>query len=161
MSKDVTKGDISQRNLELHSIYFQPAEYQPHDNPTQPCTHALPDHIDAVREGLLVMDNIITQEWKRHVCQEFDEFIEANPDSPYTFQRPQTSNFIKEEPHHIDRQKHSLEWHIADGSLERCLGVAKRAIKLLEHPEAEWNFFWRVNVFELFNDEATKQPVFE
>jgi hypothetical protein len=59
MAKEDTKGDISRANLQLHRIYIRSDDYQIPENSTQPSPIALSDHIDAIREGLLEMRNII------------------------------------------------------------------------------------------------------
>lgn len=160
MAKDEVKGDISRDNLERHNICFQPEDYQVPNGPIQSSPFGLPDHVDAVREGLLVMNGIIPKEWEGHLSQEFTEFGEDDLGLTRNHQ-PQQSAFIQEEQHQLDKQEHCPEWQIADKNLKCCLKVAKRARSLLEDPEAEWSLFWRTDVFPLFDKEASTKPEFK
>jgi hypothetical protein len=151
MSYENLKGDISRLNLQCHDIYYHDGtEIDP----------ALPEHIDAVREGLLTMKNIVAGCWEGHLHEERDEYDEADMGSSWT-NSPPSSAFFHEERHNLDRQKHSTKYDSADKGLEPCLKVAKMARKRLEDSEAEWNLFWREYVFRPFSDEASKQPKFE
>lgn len=151
MSHENLKGDISRLNLQCHDIYY-------HDGTG--IDPILPDHVDAVREGLLTMENIVVGSWERHLHEECNKYDEADMGSSWTSSPPRSA-FVQEERHHLDRGEHSAEWVLADTGLVGSHEVAKVARNRLRDSEAEWNLFWREHVFRAFSDEASKQPRFE
>lgn len=157
MPEDNSKGDISRLNLERYYIYYHDGTGS---DSTRPDPVSLPEHINAVRVGLLMMEDIIPGSWERHLREEHIQFNETNMGSTWTSQPP-SSVFVQEERHYLDRQKHSEKWDLADLNLVCCHEIAKLARNHLRDPEAEWNSFWRKHVFCLFSDEASKQPRFE
>jgi hypothetical protein len=157
MTKDDLKRDISRRNLELHRIYYEPEVYQVHTGSTQSTSHALPNHVDAVREILLSFESTIPQVFEKDLSKEFEKFWSADIGPAWTH-RPQSSAFIGVTHAQHVSGKHSTDWETAYKNVECCGEAAKDARHLLEDPEAECNFFWRREVFTRFSDEARKQP---
>lgn len=51
--------DISRDNLIRHKVYYERSVYQGNHESTQSAAYALPDHVDAVRDGLLFLKNIL------------------------------------------------------------------------------------------------------
>jgi hypothetical protein len=154
------KGDIGRENLLLHGISYEPDVYQAHNVSAQPEQFTLPDHVDAVREGLLVMEDMMPREWEQHLRKESVQY--GTPDtSPEWMQYPQSPAFLFEEEHEAQTSPRSTEWTTVVKNAQRWERVAKRARDLLEFPEAEWSLFWRSDVFRLFNKEACTQQGFK
>lgn len=151
MPQENLRGDISRLNLERHDIYY-------HDGTG--IDLPLPHHINAVREGLLTMEDIVPGSWKWQLYEERIRYNEANMGSTWA-QSPPESAFVQEERHHLDRKKPSAKWELADMSLVGCHEIATMARSHLKDSEAEWNSFWRKHIFRLFSDEASKHPRFE
>ena len=153
MTRDDTKGDISRDNLKRHGIFFHSDDYLHPNDHTQHSLLALPEYIEAVREGLLVMENFIPREWAGQLREEFTTFGTVDLGLAEPHELP-PSAYIQEKRHHVDKRKHSAEWEMADQNLERCVNIAQCAQEQLKVPEAEWNLFWRTHVFKNFNEEA-------
>jgi hypothetical protein len=157
MTEDDPKRDISRRNLELHGIYYEPEVYKVHDGFTQSTSYALSNHVDAVREVLLSFENTIPEVFETDISKEFEKFGAADIGPAWT-QRPQSSAYIRANYAQHASGKRSTNWETAYKNVECCGEAAENAQRLLEDPEAEWNLFWRKEVFTLFSDEARKQP---
>ena len=155
-----TKGDISRDNLLRLGIFFEPVVYEIHYVSTLPGKFIIPNHVVAIREGLLVMENIVPRGWENHLRNEFAQF--GTPGiGPVQSHHPQSSAFLSEKQYELDLQQRSKEWETANETFKRWEKVAERARKLCEDPEAEWNFFWRSEIFMLFSEEARMQAGFK
>lgn len=153
MIKADTEGDISRTNLERHGIFYERRVYQVPNASGHSTSFALPDHIDAIREGLLSFHSSIPEEWKKDLNEEFGG---KDIDLAQTH-RPPESAFITTMHHERDRSQRSADWRKADRNFKRFHNVAKHARDLHEHAEEEWNVFWRSEVFKRFRGEAHQQ----
>jgi hypothetical protein len=146
--------DISRVNLIRHEIYYQPDVYHANPENIQPTIHALPDHIDAVRDGLLSMEKILPEDCDATLREEVTNrgSVDIGPDWCL---HPQRSAFIRGKHH-----ERVLQQSASHDNLRFCEQVAERAQEILEDSEDEWTFFWRSEIFRLFSDEAREQSGF-
>lgn len=153
-------GNINRLTLRCHGIQYEADVYQVPDIFAQPTSSPLPDHVDAVREALLSFENTVPEEWKEDLQDELAKYKDGDL-GPTWSHYPQDADFIPLRHNERKFQKRSAEHVTAHNNMIRFQEIAKRAGQLLQEPEPEWSFFWRSEVFLLFNDEARKQSSFQ
>jgi hypothetical protein len=153
-------GNINRLTLRCHDIQYEEDVYQAPDIFAQPTYRSLPDHVDAVREALLSFENTVPEEWKEDLHDELAKFKDADLGPTWTHY-PQDVDFISLQHNERNFQERSEEHITAHKNLKWFQEIAKRARQLFKEPEPEWSFFWRSEVFLLFNDEARKQSGFQ
>lgn len=146
--------DISRDNLVRHDIHYEPNVYQANHENTQSTAHALPDHIDAVRDGLLFMDKILPEDCAETLRKELAEHGSVNI-GPNWCLHPQSSAFIR-----VKHHERVLQQSASHDNLRFCEKVVERVQEILEDSEPEWSLFWRTEIFTLFSKEAREQPGF-
>lgn len=146
--------DISRSNLVRHEIYFEPNVYQANHENTQTSVDALPDHVDAVRDGLLLMEGILPED-----CETFVHKDSAKNGSvsigPEWCLRPHGSAFVYGKHH--ERVLQQSAFH---DNFKLCEQISEDTRGILDDSEEEWNLFWRTAIFTRFSDEARKQSGF-
>jgi hypothetical protein len=147
--------NITRYTLRCHDIHYEENVYQNPDLSTQSTSRLLPDHVDAVREALLSFESIIPVEWEKDLSEESTKFEDV---ATYP---PQKAAFIRMQHNERAFQERSTEHNIAHKNMQRFQQVARRAQQLLEEPEPEWSYFWRSEIFLIFNNEAQKQSGFQ
>jgi hypothetical protein len=147
-------GDIRKRNLQMHNIWYTEDVF------TKSISQALPDHVDAIRESLLLFESIVPDEWQKDLRNELDSVGTADLGPAWTHHPPESA-IIHMKHHQRAFQERSVEHKSAHNNLTSFQEISKRADRLLKDSESEWNFFWRRDMFMLFNDEAQKQPGFK
>ncbi|KAF2011528.1 hypothetical protein BU24DRAFT_495696, partial [Aaosphaeria arxii CBS 175.79] len=146
--------DISRDNLMRHGIYYEPNVYQGNHENTQSATHSLPDHVDAVRDGLLCMEKILPEDCDATLREELAEFgsVDIGPDWCL---HPPCAALVRGKHH-----ERMLQQSASHDNLRFCERIAERAQEILMDSESEWTFFWRSEIFKLFSDEAREHPNF-
>jgi hypothetical protein len=144
-------NDISRDNLVRHKIYYESNVYQANHENTLSTAHALPDHVDVVRDGLLFMEKILPEDCHATLRGELAEHGSVNIGPDWCL-HPQSSAFVRGRHH-----ERVLQQSTSHDNLRSCEKVAERAQDILEDSEDEWTFFWRSEIFRLFSDEAREQ----
>jgi hypothetical protein len=147
--------DISRDTLVCHGIYFEPNVYQPNGTNTQPTAHTLPDHVDAVRDGLLCMKKILPEDCDATLREELVKHGSANIGPDWCL-HPQGPALARGKHH-----ERMLQQSPCHDNLKFCEDVAEAAQEIQDDSEAEWTFFWRRKVFTLFSDEVHAHSGFE
>jgi hypothetical protein len=129
--------DLSRENLNRHGIYFDPNVYQA--NPDS--TNALPDHVDAVRDGLLLMEKLLPEDCEELLREELAHHRSVNADSALCLDPPK-SVFVRNRHH--ERQ---LQQSAAHDDLRYCEDISESTQRLLDESEEDWNLFWRTTIF--------------
>jgi hypothetical protein len=140
--------DISRANLVRHNIYYEANVYRTNHANTQSPTQALPDHVNAVRNGLLCMENILPEDCDATLRDELAKHGSVNIGPDWCL-HPEESAFTRGKHH--ERMLQQSPFH---DNLRFCEQVAERANEIQEDSEDEWTFFWRSRIFRLFDDEA-------
>jgi hypothetical protein len=143
--------EISREDLQRHGIYFQPNVYQAKYADIPATSPNLPDHVDAVREGLLFMEKILPDDCESILRKELAEHENMNIGPDWCLHPPQSA-FI-----HVKHHERVLHQSTSLKNLEECENISERAREMLEDSEDEWTFFWRSKMFKTFNDEAREQ----
>lgn len=138
-------GDISTENLERHKIYVKDVHNGDQDSDS---TSALPAHVDALREALLVFSNTIPNDWKDVFDAEFEQYGSKIPDQHASLQPPDAAYFtdLKDK-----LRKLSPKSTAAHENNECCQEIAVKARGKTQELETGWNHFLRVNVFGDFD----------
>jgi hypothetical protein len=146
--------DISRDTLLRHAIYYDSNVYQASHGKKRSVSYALPDHVDAVRDGLLFIEKVLPEDCEATLRDELVEL--GNTDiGPDWCLRPQRSAFISGQHH-----ERMLQQSPSHDNLKLCEKIAKRAQEIMEDLEPEWTFFWRDKIFRNFSDEASEQSGF-
>jgi hypothetical protein len=135
--------DISTTNLMRHSIHYDPKVHQGNDANSQSMANSLPDHVDAVRAGLLFMQKIIPENWDATLRKELAQHGTADIGPEWCLHPPESA-------------KHHGRWHQQSplrDNLSFCESVVGDADRIQDDSEDEWTLFWRTKIFRLFNDE--------
>ena len=152
-----TEGrDISRTNLLLHGISYEPNWDKDHDADEHSSSGMLPDHVEAVREGLLSFENIIPNTWKKDLLDEFASCAGQNLRESCT-SLPRHSSFIHLKRHEEADGDYSGVWRRANKNPKHDEIVAKKAQKQLEKAEPEWTLFFRRHVFTQSDDEKEEE----
>jgi hypothetical protein len=146
--------DISRESLVRHNIHYEANVYRANHANTKSPTHALPDHVKAVRDGLLCMEKILPEDCDATLREELAKHGSVNVGPDWCL-HPEKSAFTRGKHH--ERMLQQSSFH---DNLRFCEQVAERAKEILEDSEDEWTFFWRSRIFELFDDEARTHPGF-
>ncbi|OAL43945.1 hypothetical protein IQ07DRAFT_260579 [Pyrenochaeta sp. DS3sAY3a] len=140
--------DISRKNLRRHGIYYEPNVYQGNHENTGSTAHSLPDHVDAVRDGLLLMEKILPEDCNATLLEDFDEFGSADIGPDWCL-RPPPAALVRGT--HYERMRQESASH---DNLKSCEKIVERAKNITTNSEAEWSHFWRRHMFKLFSDDA-------
>jgi hypothetical protein len=147
--------DISRDNLVRHTIYYEPSVYQGNHKNTQSTGYALPDHVDAVRDGLLFLEKILPEDCDATLHKELAKHGSVD-NAPDWCLHPQPSAYVHGKYHERLQQQST-----SHDNLRFCENVAECAQEILEDSEDEWTFFWRSKIFKLPSDVAREQSGFE
>jgi len=144
--------DISKINLTRHSIYYDPKVHQGNDANPQSTADSLPDHVDAVRAGLLCMQKIIPEDcWDATLQKELSQYGSADIGPEWCLHPPESAKH-----HGRLRQQSPLR-----DNLEFCKSVVEVADRIQDDSEDEWTLFWRTKIFRLFSDDRLLDSGFE
>lgn len=146
--------DISRDNLIRHKIYYEPNVYRGNHKNTQSVAYALPDHVDAVRDGLLFLEKILPGDCDATLRDELVEYGGADMGPDWCL-NPQPSAYVRGKHH-----ERILQQSVSHDNLRVCEQVAECAQEILEDSEDEWTFFWRSNIFKMPSDELREQSGF-
>jgi hypothetical protein len=153
MPNSKSKKDISQKNLNLHNIFYEADVFRP------PCV--LPRHVDAVREALLSFDHIVPDEtgWKETFEEEYMAYkpFSVSPETAL----PPNASFIPVAGYEKDFNDRSPQWRTAYNNMKRCVDVAKTARELEADMEEGWTNFWRRSTFHVVSETTKHQPGFQ
>jgi hypothetical protein len=147
--------DIGRANLERHKIFYDPNVYQGNDANSEPTANSLPDHVDAVRAGLLFMQKIVPEDWSVTLRDELARHRSAAIGPDWCLY-PQESAFTRCK--HLERMRQQSP---LDDNLTFCEDVVEGAKEMKDNSEDEWTFFWRCKFFRLFSDEVRAHSGFK
>jgi len=143
---------ISRTNLESHSIYYDPNVHQGNDANSQSTDDSLPDHVDAVRAGLLFMQKIVPEHyWDATLQKEPSKYGSADIGPEWCLHPPESAM------HHGRWRQQSL---LRD-NIRFCESITESVEDILDDSEDEWTLFWRTKIFRLFSDERREDSGFE
>lgn len=145
---------ISRKNLKRHKIYYEPSVYESSHRKTQSVAYTLPDHVDALRDGLLSLEKILPKDCDAILREELVEHGDADIGPDWCLD-PQPHAFIT--LGYFERLQQNSASH---DNLRLCEQLSRRAQEIHEDSEPEWTLFWRSKIFTLFSDEAREQSGF-
>ena len=143
--------DISRTNLIRHSIHYDPKVHQGNDANSQSTADSLPDHVDAVRAGLLFMQKIIPEDEDETLRKEMSQYGSADIGPEWCLHPPESAKH-----HGRWRQKSPLR-----DNLRFCESITEGVEDILDDSEDEWTLFWRTKIFRLFSDERRADSGFK
>lgn len=147
-------ADVSRRDLALHRIFF----FEDFSREDEQQYHSpLPDHVGAVREALLMFNELLPPDLESRFEKEVAEIRSGDRDDSWMLRPPNTA-YIPSEPS-FDHDAWCNQVEAAKSRLEKDVEVAEAARKLRNNAaETEWNDFWRSTVFAPFSNEAKQNP---
>jgi len=147
----VMEKDISRTNLKLHSIHYDPEVHQGNDANSQSTDDSLPDHVEAVRAGLLFMQKIIPEDEDATLRKELSQYGSADIGPEWCLHPPESAK-----RHGRLRQQSPLR-----DNFEFCKSVVEDADRIQDDSEDEWTLFWRTKIFRLSSDDRLLDSGFE
>ncbi|KAF5844547.1 hypothetical protein GGP41_007569 [Bipolaris sorokiniana] len=146
--------DISRADLRLHNIYYKPNVYQANYADTQNASRKFPEHVDAVREGLLFMEEMLPDDCKKVLEKEQVAYGDVCIGPRWCLCPPENAFVHVKHYERIQGQSKSFE------ILKDCENIAESARKIAGNSVEEWVMFWKSKIFIPFSDEALQQSGF-
>lgn len=154
MGRDISRADLSRADLRLHNIYYKPNVHQANHADTQKASRNLPDHVDAVREGLLFMEEMLPDDCKKVLEKEQVAYGDVYIGPRWCLCPPEKAFVHVKHHERIQGQSKSFE------TLKDCENIAESARKIAGDSAEEWMTFWKSKIFIPFSDEALQQSGF-